>query len=277
MVSLREGPMPRIHPPVFLVSGIFGHASIFTEMVNEIKGRDLDVYVFETSQIDFEPGEAVDLVGLANRFVEQIVKIANGDSVVLGGYSWGGVVAHEMACQLMGQGIQVSLLAVFDAPAPQAALPVQASWLTRAWNQISNLPHWIRYDLLGTSLSANTSRVRGGVEQIVQRISSGRSKSDQPNLRRYLGASGPADAKLQHFQAKYRAYVRHHPSCFRGPVVVFRARAQSLSKPLTGALGWQHFCEPAPQVEVIEGSHTSMMQAPYVGEISRFLRQPFHD
>lgn len=274
MVTLCEGPRPRIHPPVFLVSGIFGHASIFKALANELEGHDLDVYVFETSQISFEPGEAVDLVGLANRFVEQMLTITNGEAVVLGGYSWGGLVAQEMACQLMSRGVPVSLLAIFDAPAPQSALPIQSSWLARGGSLILNLPHWIRYDLLGTSIAENRTRVRGVCEQIVQRISRGKLRADQPNLKRYFGTSGPTGAKLQHFQAKYRAYVSHQPAHFIGPVIVFRARAQSLSKPPVGALGWQHFCDPAPQIQVIKGSHTSMMQAPYVGGIARFLKRP---
>ena len=140
---------------------------------------------------------------------------------------------------------------------------------------MQNMPHWIRYDFLSTSISANANRIRGAFEQIVKRIMNRQSEADQPNLRRYFGGAGPVDAKLKNFRAKYRGYVGYRPSQFKGRAIVFRARAQSMSDPLIGAMGWQYFIEPVPQVRVVKGSHVSMMRSPYVGEISPFLKQSF--
>ena len=57
---------------------------------------------------------------LAASYVEAIQTVPRASPFLLGGFSLGGVVAFEMACQLRAAGQGVALLAVIDASLPAA-------------------------------------------------------------------------------------------------------------------------------------------------------------
>ena len=60
----------------------------------------------------------------ARRYVDELRRIQREGPYQLIGYSFGGVVAYEMARQLLGSGERVSFLGLLDTPAPGYVFPL---------------------------------------------------------------------------------------------------------------------------------------------------------
>ncbi|KAI5118611.1 hypothetical protein M0805_008042 [Coniferiporia weirii] len=61
---------------------------------------------------------------MATHYIDQIKPIITGKGCVLGGWSFGGVVAFHMACDLMRAGIKVSGVVLIDSPSPYTTNPL---------------------------------------------------------------------------------------------------------------------------------------------------------
>ncbi|WP_447411574.1 thioesterase domain-containing protein, partial [Clostridium perfringens] len=68
--------------------------------------------------MDGSEPQVVDVREMAMRYVQEILTQQPTGSYAIGGYSYGGAVALEIAQQLLALGQSVKLLAQFDSPAP---------------------------------------------------------------------------------------------------------------------------------------------------------------
>src|SRR5262249_44050449 len=96
----------------------------------------------------------------ARRYVEQLRELQPQGPYCLGGYSFGGSVAYEMAQQLQADGQKVALLAILDHTPPpdryRSALR-RPSFLVEF---LENTPHWIADDLMHYGIRKIVERVR---------------------------------------------------------------------------------------------------------------------
>ncbi|MBN2530547.1 MAG: acyltransferase domain-containing protein [Deltaproteobacteria bacterium] len=104
------------HPAVFCVAGINGHSMELRNLANDL--RDIPFYGLETrgvapGQIPHETIEA-----LANEHVSAIRTVQATGPYYLCGYSMGGVVAFEMAKQLVSKGEKIAWLGLIDSTSP---------------------------------------------------------------------------------------------------------------------------------------------------------------
>jgi thioesterase domain-containing protein/acyl carrier protein len=110
MVTLRaEGS----GPPLLLMPGIGGHVLKYKRLVDLLE-TDQPVYGFE-----MRPEISTNLVPrplakMANEFVARIVKVQPNGPYYLAGWSFGGMLAFEIAQQLIASGKVVHLVALFD-------------------------------------------------------------------------------------------------------------------------------------------------------------------
>ena len=97
-----------------------------------VQALDPDRPVYGLQLPEAGPGAWPSLEEMAAPFVEELLAIQPEGPFHLGGHSFGGVLAFEIAQQLIARGREVGLLALFDALGkgyPQAGL--EAPW--RPW------------------------------------------------------------------------------------------------------------------------------------------------
>jgi thioesterase domain-containing protein len=184
---------------------------------------------------------------------------------MLGGWSMGGLVAFEMACQLQRQGQQVALVALFDSIAPDAARFIRES------EQARQVAHFAYH--LGLSLNelANVS------EQFL-------SFDEEAQLRHLFKLAQRAGifpkgfhlTQLRHLFKVYRsnneAALAYRPRACSAPLVLFRA-AETLDEELTDkTYGWSRLAEGSLEVEVAKGNHFTMLDEPHVSLLAEKLR-----
>ncbi len=109
-------------PPLFCVHPASGYALAFRPLAEALPVR-LPVWGLQARGL--EPGETphVSIAEMAEAYVAAIRSVQPHGPYRLLGWSIGGTIAHEMACQLERLGESVSLLCVLDTPAFPAPAP----------------------------------------------------------------------------------------------------------------------------------------------------------
>jgi acyl transferase domain-containing protein/thioesterase domain-containing protein/acyl carrier protein len=175
----------------------------------------------------------------------------------LAGYSGGGVIAFEMAQQLLTLGEEVDHLVFLDSLAPQIARQgmsfVQKLWAARHWDMEFALGWFQR--------RGSKQGVRDTAAEIARLLASGTPLPDE--------LLGPRMTDLY-----TRAQWHYDPAPYSGPVTIFKARkAQTLFLHAGAQLGWQGILTGQVALHTIDCDHFTMMSGEAVAEIGVLLNK----
>src|SRR2546425_11761169 len=107
-----------IHPggariPFFCVHAAGGNVLEFHELARHL-GPDQPFYGFQAHALDGKSAPFTRVEDMAVHYIKEMREFQPQGPYLLGGRSFGGTVAFEMACQLYDQGEEVGLLALLD-------------------------------------------------------------------------------------------------------------------------------------------------------------------
>ncbi|WP_371529227.1 amino acid adenylation domain-containing protein [Streptomyces sp. NBC_01283] len=111
-LRLRAGQ--RGSTPYFLVHPVVGIGWCYSGFITRL-GRDTPVYALQARGLNADEKCAADLPEMAADYVAQIRAVRPKGPYRLAGWSFGGLVAHEIATRLQGEGEEVELLALLDS------------------------------------------------------------------------------------------------------------------------------------------------------------------
>jgi len=209
---------------------------------------------------------------IAAHYIQAIQTLQPQGAYLLGGWSFGGLVAFEMAQQLTRSGQQVSLLAILDTPAPGSRSVIHQSLKfllgTALWSTVPFLldygtlaldrlqswhPWFSRWQSSGTALRAMAGLV------------------PQESRLQLLDESAIATV-LRIVYANAQAAYRYVPQCYGDRLTLFRADEQpdALTNNLT--LGWDRLAKQV-QLHQIPGNHLSLLKQPHVQVLAQQLQQ----
>jgi amino acid adenylation domain-containing protein len=100
-------------PPFFCVHGVGGNVVGFRDLARHM-GTDQPFYALQPQGLDGQRPCLTSIPEMAERYIREIRRVQPEGPYRIGGYSFGGLVAYEMAQQLRAQEQEVSLLALFD-------------------------------------------------------------------------------------------------------------------------------------------------------------------
>jgi thioesterase domain-containing protein/acyl carrier protein len=100
-------------PPFFCVHGVGGNVLGFRDLARHL-GNDQPFYALQPQGLDGKRPCLTSVAEMAERYIREIRQVQPEGPYRIGGYSFGGLVAYEMAQQLRAQDQEVSLLALFD-------------------------------------------------------------------------------------------------------------------------------------------------------------------
>ena len=255
VVTLQTGARK---PPLFIAHGIGGSVLSFMELAKEL-GPEQPVYAFQLPV--FIAAHQASLSQLAANYLRQVRRLQPYGPYQLAGHSSGGLMAFEMACQLMDQGEVVSLLALLDCR-PDLGRSPQRRWsdwrgLVAACRRIRvrfqlgevNLRVWLRRRIDHERIQLST--------WLAQRA---RRAGDKP------GGSVRAEGYLALAMREYQLKP------YFGAVTLFIA--QDEPRPDAGpAQAWAAQtlgnCETLP----VRGTHLTMLSRPNVATLAQLLAQ----
>jgi amino acid adenylation domain-containing protein len=130
------------HSPFFCIHGVGGNVVGFHELAQHMK-PDYPFYGLQSQGLDGKHPCHTRIEDMAAHYLDEICTVQAQGPYQLGGFSLGGLVAYEMACQLAARGEQVGLLVLFDTYATNPK-PVNESLLALlrqpTWAQLQRLP-----------------------------------------------------------------------------------------------------------------------------------------
>ncbi|HEX5657290.1 MAG TPA: SDR family oxidoreductase, partial [Polyangiales bacterium] len=195
---------------------------------------------------------------MASYYVEQIRKHQPAGPYYLGGYSGGGVIAFEMARQLVDAGESVGALVFLDSPAP--VLPTRTRRERLELHAQRLRAHGARYALQTLSAKA---------ESQVHRAASA--------VQRPLAKLFPYHYRLENIESTWiEAAAHYRPPPYSGDAMLFRAAEQESmygTAVRNDALnGWGPYVLGGVRTSVCPGDHTNMCEQPNVRVLARRLR-----
>jgi non-ribosomal peptide synthase protein (TIGR01720 family) len=254
-------PLVRIHqgrsdlPPFFLVHPAGGSVIAYRALAQR-----LDATCYGLQAPGLEEGETpIDsLTVLADRYTDAIVNAWPAGPYRLGGWSFGGVVAFEIARRLRAAGRTVALMAVLDTWAPDA-MPAgewekdSAQLMTDIFGEDVGVT---RDDLVSLDLEGQLA------ESTRRAIASGVFPA---------GFSVDAARRAWHvYQAARRAERSYRGGRYEGDLLLFVSEARGRN--IDPLLGWGRFAERVT-MQRVPGNHQQILRLPSVDILAARLRQ----
>ena len=254
-------------PPLFLLHGIGGRILGFYELIRHLEPGQR-VYGVEYAFNDPAPAR-LSLEALAARYVEEIRKVQPQGPYYLLGYSFGGMLAFEMAQQLTATGQAIGLLGMVDS---------------HPFLSNSTKPHDASHSLVRTvsrrlrALNYRTQRMIWEPNRLRYIRDEGSIKAGNLAARcrslvyAALNAGGRPIPKVieNAYAVNWFAASRYQASRYPGRVTLFRA---ALGEPDFGERygyerGWKPLAGGGVEVHEIAGSHLEVMHEPNVQELA---------
>lgn len=270
LVPLHPAATEDVHrPPFFCVHGIGGGVVDYRPLAHAL-GPEQPFFGLQARQTGAGPSDET-IEGMAARYVDTIKRIQPAGPYYLGGYCYGGIVAFEMAGQLLEAGDEVAVVAIMEGYAPPA---IAGGGVAREWriaiDFARSLPYWLR-DYL--QLGRMHRRVRNRrLARVVRRRIVRLLGRDQPLTVADLmdhDASRPAAIQrvLESHLAAGRRYV---PRRHAAPLVLLRTPRRLLEAPQHD-MGWGALSSRPVVVELIEGAHATILREPHVRVLAATL------
>ncbi len=259
LVTLQEGS----GRPLFLVHPVGGGVLCYADLVRRLgPGRP----VYGLQRPEEEAGLDDTLEAMAARYLAEIRSVQPHGPYRLGGWSMGGLVAFEMACQLTLLGEAVELLALLD-PTPPTSPPAGA----------------VGPDSRGRLLADFAEDLGIPSREIAARLAetefSARIEDEErlwPQLlaaARELGLAAPdlgpewLRRRFALFRANVAALEAYRPSPYAGSVLLLAAEPERVGDPA------EPWLKLAGTIEVrrLAGSHYEIVREPQVGALAEQL------
>jgi len=245
--------------PLFCVHPAGGTVFCYLPLT-QVLGAVQPVFGLQAVGMDGEAPPHESIEKMAGHYVEAIQSAQPHGPYRLAGWSLGGVVAFEMACQLEEMGEAVESLAVFDSLLMSPARPFEDDDI------ISLLVEMLPGD------DAQTIEQVRRMDQPAQ-MEYFRSRAEQARLVMPFSDESRLHRVFEVFESNLQAMFRYRPRRFGGDVLLFRAAHHST--PLFGDphLGWQHWVDGRLETHEIDCDHLQMLNEPHIGSAGSILRR----
>jgi amino acid adenylation domain-containing protein len=263
-------------PPFFCMHGAGAHI-LYLHILARYLPPDQPFYGIQSLGLDGKQAPHTRIEDMAAHYITEIRTVQPSGPYYLGGYSFGGVVAFEMAQQLLAQGEEAALVAMFNSGfrLPRYISEV-STFRARVYPLVENAE--LRWDQIREARQHHADMVRrlgraaylrkeaGVAGRLVLRTMgslgrkmTGRSQSVLPSE----DALPPATLHVWHTNINAeRAYV---PKVYPGRVTLFWAsEAPVTDHDWYSPLGWNEYAGDGLEVHVIPGNHESFRTEPHV-------------
>ncbi len=245
-------------PPFFCIHPVGGNVLSYYALA-EAMGTDRPFYGLQARGLDGQQTPSTSIEEMATDYLQEIKLIQPQGPYYLGGYSFGGFVAYEMALQLEKNGEKVAMLALFDCLGPNCSkkYPLLPQLQIHLYNlaQLS----------VTESLSYLQARIAGSLSKLV--LPSIQEKYFEL-VTLFLAPKQRSLAILEHHNYKlirqYRKYIRQ---AYGGKISLFRAKVRTVEGYFDPIGGWEGLALGGVDVYEVPGDHLKMVSQPEIASI----------
>lgn len=231
--------------PIYIVHGAGLHVMLFRTLGEHI-GDDRPVYALQAQGLNGEAEPLESIEEIAAHYVTQLLEHNPNGPYALGGYSFGGIIALEMAKQLRAQGKKIAFLGMFDTMIHHSltedntrgvSKKLQYSLKKYSWEFLNFLKAPVanyRYRLFSVKRSISRLQYRLGLQK--QEEDTFASQVDKAN---------------------FTAFFNYKITPYAGTVHLFRAKEKRFYLNDFEHLGWQPYAKEII-IEEVEGDHINL-------------------
>jgi thioesterase domain-containing protein len=213
---------------------------------------------------------------MARRYADDLCALQPDGSFRLAGYCFAGVLAYEIACQLVDRGRQVKLVAVIDTGPPRGRPPTLAGAFGMSLAIVRNMPNWALDNILRTEPKCYTAVLNNYLQMLGKRasriLSSGSSTPRTLKIGEFIDVNQLPPQYVRMMELNLRAFREYTPKHYPGRLTLFRARTRPLFHSQSADLGWSEWVAGGVEILAIPGHHASMLKEPGVQVLARNLQ-----
>jgi thioesterase domain-containing protein/ubiquinone/menaquinone biosynthesis C-methylase UbiE/acyl carrier protein len=255
-------------PALFCIHPVGGSVLSYADLSRHLR-PDQPIYgLYIDSTDDLPPDHRIE--ALAERYIDAIHSVQPSGPYLLGGWSFGGLVAFEMARQLRAAGQEIALLALLDtwAPLPGNLMADYADDVTPFTFFAKDLERRFveQLPVLPTSALRHLDpdarlRYLHKLSQIVMGLS---AEQGTEQIQRQLAI----------YQANLRAAAAYLPEGrYPDQITVFQAEEPFSTNPALATLGWNQLSSEPVAVYTVPGNHLTMFGEPHIVALAERLQQ----
>jgi thioesterase domain-containing protein/acyl carrier protein len=243
-------------PPFFGIHGRDGNV-LFYRKFSELLSKDQPFYGLQSQGLDGEQIGRTSVEAMGAYYLEGMRKVLPRGPYLLGGYSFGGLVAYEIARQLRAASEEIALLVLFDAANPAKPARVR-SWKKivgdKIWRVLSRgttpsrvLQFWAQH--VGGELGDNLLRWNERFHKLTLSQEATRDRNPAAELR-----------SLHVQMVHERARLAYKPLPYDGKVTLFRTLNRDSAYEVDQDLGWSAVAQGGVEVHFVAGIHDTMFK-----------------
>jgi amino acid adenylation domain-containing protein len=242
--------------PLFCIHPIGGNLFSYYNLAKNM-GGDRPIYGLQALGVDGQSEPLDRIEDMANYFIRSIQTIQPHGPYFLLGYSFGGIIAFEMARQLVEDGEEVALLGLLDIRCPTLEkfnLPF-FQWLNLHWHKLSQLKFSQKIEyLINRIFFDKTTAYR---DEVVTTLS---------NLEMFT----PEVLKV--LDCNLKARQNYRPQTYPGQATLFWSEYQSLYIERYPELGWGTLVTGGLEIYPLPGNHLTIVKEPHVRVLAEKLK-----
>ena len=258
LVELKAGKFDE--PPLFLIHPVGGSVYIYRDLANSLN-TEQTVYGIQARGWDGKEKPLETINEMATLYTEIIRQVQPQGPYRIGGASLGGVIAFEMAQQLLSAEQKIDLLFMIDTPGtghmPKDVFKTDLDILLYLLNISSDSVEFVE----------NVKSLKGD-EQLQFFI------NEQNKTGRQLF---PNIDELRHFLKLFKvnadALRQYQSKAYNGDILFFVAKEKDEYNAKNPQAAWSQMALQRIEVLEVNGNHITMNQSPNVNAISRRIKQ----
>ena len=252
-------------PPFFCVHAVGGNVFSYVGLARHL-GPTQPFYALQARGLMGTEEPHTRIEEMAADYIQAIRAVQKNGPYSLGGWSMGGLVAFEMASQLLRQGQPVAVVVLFDTLAPDLSRSIREN------ERAMQVAHF----------AFNLGLPPAELDQLSEQLLDAGEETQLQDLfqlaeRTGILPKGFSFTELYHLFRVYRsnneAARAYRPRAGAAPLLLFCA-TQTMDHELTDdpTYGWRHLAGGSLETEVVTGDHFTMLEEPHVSLLAQKLR-----
>lgn len=265
LVKIKPGTTK---PPLFCLHAVWGNVFFYQKLARYLDPRQ-PVYGIQAQGLDGKQPPRTSLTEMAAHYTQEIRTVQPNGPYYVGGFSFGGLLAFEIARQLHAQGQKIAVLAIFDTPAPGYHHVHASESDDSKLSQLLGRSFFHVGKLLKLSIKEQLTYLW---ERIWWHLTEGKLNFFYKMYLRYITRSLQELRLLEILAANHQARDGYIPQSYPGQLTLFQATERPAGFDNEPELGWGQLVTGGVECYPIPGVHTDMMEEPQVKLVAEKLQ-----
>jgi thioesterase domain-containing protein len=211
---------------------------------------------------------------MASEYIEAIKEVQERGPYYVGGYSFGAMVAYEMAQQLRERGEEVGMVALVDGVSP-----------SESRERFSGADEATLLAIIATEMRSEGEKTikemseelrgkgkREQMREVMRYVMRGEQEKEEEGRGEgiWAGAEGYIEKQLEVFKGRIEAVERYEEKRYEGAATLIMSGGVEGEE---GAMGWEKVMGEGLEVRRMRGGHATMLREPEVEELGQRLRE----